>query len=115
MLPPGFKDRVDPYLEPVDMVSGPGPMTDGDQAVWQYVLSHRQVSEREVRKALGPKGEAAAARLVRRGLLRRGWRLPRPRTAPKYSSFHPSLPGRRWEPADAGGGGPEVAAAVGPA
>ena len=87
MLPPGFKDRVDPYLEPVDMVSGPGPMTDGDQAVWQYVLSHRQVSEREVRKALGPKGEAAAARLVRRGLLRRGWRLPRPRTAPKYSSF----------------------------
>ena len=87
MLAPGFKDRVDPYLETADMVSDPGPLADDDRAVWQYILSHHQASEREVRRVLGPKGEASVARLTRRGLLRRGWRLPRPRTAPGYDSF----------------------------
>ncbi len=85
MLPPGFKDRVDTYLEPTTAQSG--PLGGDDEAIWRYVISHGRALEREVKKSVGRSAQASIARLVRRGLLRRVWEMPHPRTAPRYDSF----------------------------
>lgn len=97
MLPPGFRDRVTPYLELVDSDRDPGLLNNEDLAVWQHFLSYRSVPEADVKKALGRSGGSSSIRLVRRGLLRRTWRLPRSRTSLRYDAYiRPNLQDNKY-------------------
>ncbi len=85
LLPPGFKDKVDPYLESTGAPSA--SLADEDKSVWQYVVAKGRVLEKEAKKELGRGAQSSIAKLVRRGVLRRMWELPQSRTAPRYESF----------------------------
>ena len=85
LLPPGFKDRVDAYLEPTGAASA--SLSDVDKAVMHYVVSRGRVPEREVKKEMGRGAASSISRLVRREFLRRVWELPQSRRAPRYESF----------------------------
>ena len=87
MLPPGFKGRVRPYLQAAEVSSDSWRTSDDDARVWQYVVNHGVVPEKEAKESLGPRAEGHINRLIRRGLLQRVWRLPRSRTAPRYDSY----------------------------
>jgi primosomal protein N' (replication factor Y) len=86
-LPPGFKGRVDAYLEPQGSDPGRDSLSQADEKVLLWVEANPGAPEARVRKTLDAQGKAAVDRLVRRGLLQRMWRLPHPRTAPRYEAL----------------------------
>ena len=97
MLPLGFQNRVRSYVYPA-----PGEQevlaklsTKGKQAL-EHLTARSEISENELVKALGKDGERDIRGLLRRGLIRRRWELPRPRVSYKYECYiRPVAPGNQ--------------------
>ncbi len=97
MLPLGFQNRVRSYVYPA-----PGEQevlaklsTKGKQAL-EHLTARSEISENELVKALGKDGEREIRGLLRRGLIRRRWELPRPRVSYKYECYiRPVAPGNQ--------------------
>ena len=104
MLPPGFQTRVLSY---VSLAPQGGMSPDGDDLppgcgkkdrpnnhpdtaegkATEYLLSEGEVSEKDLVKALGKNGDTEVRRLLRRGVLRLRWELPRPRMSHRYECY----------------------------
>ena len=92
MLPPGFQRRLKPWLRLGPKVPCEPPASGSPEAlVLGRLSSGREMLERDLEKALGKALEkevpAAIRRLLARGLVRRRWRLPRPRPSHRYDCF----------------------------
>ncbi len=85
LLPPGFESRVRPWIGSAGRMPVSGLTSLGRKCL-EYLHARSEVRERELIKALGKGGEEEVRRLLRRGLLRRRWELPRP-SAHRYDSY----------------------------
>ena len=86
LLPPGFESRVRPWIRSSAGRSASG-LTPLGRKCLDYLEARREVREGELTKALGKGGEEEVRRLLRRGLLRRRWELPRPAASHRYDSY----------------------------
>ena len=97
MLPPGFENRVRSYVYPA---TGETEVltklsAKGKQAL-EHLTARSETSENELAKALGKDGERELRGLLRRGLIRRRWELPRPKVSYKYERYiRPAAPGNQ--------------------
>ena len=88
MLPPGFGNRVQSYLQIARHANAPSDdLSPEALKFFDHLASHGEVKEREMVKAMGRDGEREVRRLLNRGLLHRRWDLPRPRMSHHYDRF----------------------------
>ncbi|MBM3924793.1 MAG: primosomal protein N' [SAR202 cluster bacterium] len=98
MLPPGFRDHVNVYLEHVEGEAE--SLSEVDAALRRLVSQRGQVLEREALSSLGAKARASIDRLARRGFLRRVWRIPNHAPPVRYDTYLvAALPDARTEEA----------------
>ena len=85
MLPPGFKNRVDTYLEP--MPDSLGRLPDSEIEVWNYVSRRGRVPDKEINRLFGRNIQGSIMRLIRRGFIRRTCEIPLPKAVPSYDQY----------------------------
>jgi primosomal protein N' (replication factor Y) len=85
MLPPGFRDQVDVYLEPGE--AGAESLSEMDAALVKLAAQRGRVLEREALSSLGAKARSSIDRLARRGVLRRIWRIPNHAPPVRYDTY----------------------------
>ena len=93
MLPPGFENRVRSYISPAP--GGPevsAELSAKGKDVLERLATQGEIGENELVKALGKGGDRELRGLLRRGLLRRRWELPRPRVSYKYECYIRPVP-----------------------
>ena len=88
MLPPGFRRRLKPWLRlGLQRQCGPLPPGSPEALALGHLSDRHEVPESDLEKTLGKEGPATIRRLLGRGLVRRTWRLARPRASHHYDCF----------------------------
>lgn len=87
MLPPGFKDRVRPYLSVTEHISGDFIPSKDVLKFWLHINQHDDISEKRAKEYLGEDAPRLINSMVNQNLVRRVWRLPRPKNAPRYDGY----------------------------
>ena len=87
MLPPGFQSLVRSYLTAPSADPRDSSVTVKGEVALEHLSGKTQVRESELVKLLGKDGERELRRLLARGLVRRGWELPRPRASHRYNCY----------------------------
>ena len=88
MLPPGYKNKVGALVSvPEANVEEVTRLVPEAASLIQKGISPREITQRDMERALGRRGSSTLTSLMRRGLVRRTWIMPRPRVSAMYRSY----------------------------